>query len=63
MGGAHWVLVNGEENNILNVNDPGFNRDTYTLGDVVQYGWYSRTRLPIKLGSFISGLEELLGLR
>lgn len=63
MGGGHWVLVTGAGNGYFTVNDPGFDRNTYGVGDVVRFGWYSRTRLPVKLGSWLSNLEELLGLR
>jgi len=34
-GGTHWVLLTGcKGGGVFTVNDPGFNQDTYTLGDM-----------------------------
>ena len=56
MGGQHWVLATAASNGWMSVNDPGFNRDGYQVVEVVQYGIYARTRLPVKLGSYLTNL-------
>eukprot|EP01012_Entosiphon_sulcatum_P002857 TRINITY_DN1070_c0_g1_i1.p2 TRINITY_DN1070_c0_g1~~TRINITY_DN1070_c0_g1_i1.p2 ORF type:complete len:221 (+),score=34.69 TRINITY_DN1070_c0_g1_i1:40-702(+) len=39
--GQHWVLLTGcQGNGVFSVNDPGYNRATYTLGDIVQEAVY-----------------------
>lgn len=63
MGGAHWVLATSVSNGYMSVNDPGFNKAGYGINEVVQFGWYSRTRLPINMGNWITGIREILGLR
>lgn len=63
MGGQHWVLMTGCGDGWISVNDPGFNVDGYPFGEVVQFGIYGRARLPIKLESWLSGIEEILGLK
>jgi len=41
MNGKHWVLLTGcKGGGVFTVNDPGFNRDTYTMGDIVQEAVY-----------------------
>ena len=40
-GGSHWVLLTGcRGGGVFDVNDPGFNQATYTLGDIVQEAVY-----------------------
>ncbi len=63
MNGRHWVLVTGTGNGYFTVNDPGFERATYNVWEVSQFGWYSRTRLPVKMNSWLTSFEEVLGLR
>ena len=55
--GGHWVLVTGAGNGYFDVNDPGFDRTTYNVGEVVRFGWYSRTRLPVKINSWLTNFE------
>lgn len=55
--GNHWVLVTGAGNGYYNINDPGYNRETVPSGQVVQFGWYSRLRLPIKINSWLANVK------
>lgn len=58
-GGNHWVLVTnvGKDGSYINVNDPGYNREVIGMGQVVQYGWYERIKLPIDLIGLKTSLE------
>jgi hypothetical protein len=38
--GRHWVIVTGVSGNQIIVNDPGYNRDSYPISEIVEYGWY-----------------------
>ena len=40
--GGHWVLMTGISGSSYLVNDPGFNRGSYTFGEVVEAGIYNR---------------------
>jgi hypothetical protein len=40
-GGGHWVLLTGcAGGGVFYVNDPGYNRDTYTMGEILQEAVY-----------------------
>jgi len=40
-GGSHWVLLTGcKGGGVYTVNDPGFNQDTYTQGDILREAVY-----------------------
>jgi len=40
-GGTHWVLLTGcRGGGVFDVNDPGFNQATYTLGDILRESVY-----------------------
>lgn len=40
-GGSHWVLLTGcQGGGVFDVNDPGFNQATYTMGDILQEAVY-----------------------
>jgi len=40
-GGSHWVLLTGcRGGGVFNVNDPGFNRNTYTMGEILREAVY-----------------------
>jgi len=40
-GGHHWVLITGcRGGGVFDVNDPGYNRATYSMGDIVQEAVY-----------------------
>jgi len=41
-GGSHWVLLTGcRGRGVFDVNDPGFNQATYTLGDILTNSIYA----------------------
>ncbi len=42
-GGRHWVLATGFTDNVYQVQDAGYNRGTYTAGEVVSSGIYRLT--------------------
>ena len=40
-GGGHWVLLTGcLGGGVFTVNDPGYNRDTYSIGEILQEAVY-----------------------
>jgi len=40
-GGEHWVLLTGcRGGGVFSVNDPGFNKDTYTMSEIIQEAVY-----------------------
>jgi len=40
-GGSHWVLITGcRGGGVFNVNDPGFNQNTYTMSDILREAVY-----------------------
>jgi len=41
-GGQHWVLVTGVSGSTFEVMDPGFNTNTYSFGNVVKAGVFSK---------------------
>jgi hypothetical protein len=41
MGGGHWVLATGYDGNTFYVNDSGFNRSSYSGGEVVRAGIFA----------------------
>jgi len=40
-GGGHWVLATGYSNGVYTVNDPGYSRTSYNVGEVVRAGIFS----------------------
>jgi len=42
MNGQHFILMKGYSVDTIFVNDPGFNTDHYSLGEVVNSGVYTR---------------------
>ncbi|CAM6001792.1 unnamed protein product [Sphagnum balticum] len=61
-GGAHWVLVTSVSGNTLNVNDPGFNTNSYTISEIVSGNSGLYRVSGSFLGIMIDELEFLLNV-
>lgn len=55
----HWVFATMYGDGFVYVNDPKYSKTTYTFAEISFYKWYTRVKLPIKIGSWITSESEL----
>lgn len=62
-GGGHWVLATGYSGDTINVKDPGYDKSSYALSEVVNgnTGVYTVTKMPNFINNWFISVSDFFG--
>ena len=61
--GGHWVLATGYSGDTIKVNDPGYDKSSYALSEVVNgnTGVYTVSKMPNFINNFFVSISDYFG--